>query len=151
LKLQWRLIWTFTCLEYRRLLADFCPECVGAQRYRYRIGAEPPRLGRCDNPALETTTRQHLQCGAALAQATVICLAPDHPALSAQAAIADVINSGIRDFGVYHDHPLPAANVLADVRAPAQGMLSGVGERRVSGIVPADLAAAYRDDRPSNP
>ena len=72
-------------------------------------------------------------------------LAPDHPALSAQAAITDVIDSGIGDFGVYTSHPLPAASVLADVRALAQGILSGIGEREVSGIVPADLAAAYRD------
>jgi len=144
-KLQWRLIWTFACLEHRCLLADFCPECGGAQRYRYRIGVEPPRLGRCDNPALETTTRQHVRCGAALAQATVMHLAPEHPALSAQAAITDVINSGIADFGVYNDHPLLAANALADVRALAQGVLSGIGERDVTGIVPADLAAAYRD------
>ena len=144
-KLHWRLIWTFACLEHCCLLADFCPECGGAQRYRYRVGAEPPRLGRCDNPAPETTTRQHLPCGAALAQATVMRLAPDHPALSAQGAITDVINSGIGDFGVYTDHPLAAASVLADVRALAQGILSGTGEREVSGIVPADLAAAYRD------
>ncbi|HTX53391.1 MAG TPA: TniQ family protein [Candidatus Baltobacteraceae bacterium] len=144
-KLQWRLIWTFACLEHRCLLADFCPECVGAQRYRYRIGAEPPRPGRCDNTALETTTKQHRQCGAALAQATVLRLAPEHPTLSAQAAITDAINSGIGDFGVYTNHTLPAANVLADVRALAQGILSGIGERGVSGIVPVDLAAAYRD------
>jgi len=72
-------------------------------------------------------------------------LAPDHPALSAQAAITDVINTGIGDFGVYTDHPLPAANVLADVRALAQGILSGISERKVRGMVPADLAAAYRN------
>ena len=145
-KLQWRLIWTFACLEHCCLLADFCPDCGGAQRYRYRIGAEPPRLGRCDNPAaLETTARQHLRCGAALAQATVTRLAPEHPALNAQTAITDVIDSGIGDFGVYVRHSLPAASVLADVRALAQGILSGIGEREVSGIVPADLAAAYRD------
>ena len=145
-KLHWRLIWTFACLEHCCLLADFCPDCGGAQRYRYRVGAEPPRLGRCDNPAsLETTARQHLRCGAALTQATVMRLAPDHPALSAQAAITDVIDSGIGDFGVYTSHPLPAASVLADLRALAQGILSGVDEDRVERIVPADLAAAYRD------
>ena len=145
-KLQWRLIWTFACLEHCCLLADFCPDCGGAQRYRYRIGAEPPRLGRCDSPAaLETNARQHLRCGAALAQATVTRLAREHPALNSQTAITDVIDSGIGDFGVYVRHPLPAASVLADVRALAQGILSGIGEREVSGIVPADLAAAYRD------
>ena len=145
-KLHWRLIWTFACLEHCCLLAEFCPDCGGAQRYRYRVGAEPPRLGRCDNPAsLETTARQHLRCGAALTQATVMRLAPDHPALSAQAAITDVIDSGIGDFGVYTSHPLPAASVLADLRALAQGILSGVDEDRVERIVPADLAATYRD------
>jgi hypothetical protein len=72
-------------------------------------------------------------------------LAPEHPALSAQTAITDVINSGIGDFGVYADHPLPAANVLADVRALAQGILSGIGESGVERIVPTDLANAYRD------
>ena len=145
-KLHWRLIWTFACLEHCCLLAEFCPDCGGAQRYRYRVGAEPPRLGRCDNPAsLETTARQHLRCGAALTQATVMRLAPDHPALNAQAAITDVIDSGIGDFGVYTSHPLPAASVLADLRALAQGILSGVDEDRVERIVPADLAATYRD------
>ena len=116
------------------------------QRSRYRAGVEPPRLGRCDNPAsLETTARQHLRCGAALTEATVMRLAPDHPALSAQTAITDIIDSGIGDFGVYTDHPLPAANVPADVRALAQGILSGIDEDRAERIVPADLAAAYGD------
>ena len=148
-KLQWRLIWTFACLEHRCVLADFCPECGGAQRYRYRIGAQPPRLGRCDNPARDTTTRQLVRCGAVLAEATAVPLAPEHPSLSAQAAIIDVIDSGIGDFGVYNDHPLPAANVLADLRALAQGVLSGVDMNRVEQIVPTDLATAYRDALPA--
>ena len=127
---------------------DLGAELAGEDHVVAAVGQHPspPRLGRCDSPAaLETTARQHLRCGAALAQATVTRLAPEHPALNAQTAITDVIDSGIGDFGVYVRHPLPAASVLADLRALAQGILSGIGEREVSGIVPADLAAAYRD------
>jgi DNA-binding Xre family transcriptional regulator len=144
-QLQWRLIWTFACLEHRCLLADFCPQCGGAQRYRYRVGAEPPRLGRCDNPVPETTTGQHRRCGARLECATVTQLAPEHPVLNAQTVITDVIDNGRGGFGVYTDHPMPAANILADVHALALGILSGTNEDEVSGIAPADLAAAYRD------
>jgi hypothetical protein len=144
-KLQWRLIWTFACLHHSCLLADYCPECGYAQRYRWRVGPDAPHPGHCDNPVPGTTGSHRPRCDADLGQTTVAHFASEHPVLHAQATTANVIASGVGDFGIYTDHPYDASQVLADIRTLGQGILSSTGVRRLDGIVPADLAAQYRN------
>jgi hypothetical protein len=144
-KLDWRLIWTFACLQHCCLLADCCPKCGCAQRYRYRVGPDAPHPGHCDNPVHGMTGTHRPRCDADLGQATVAHFASDHPALRAQATITNIIERGFGDFGLYSEHPYDAPQVLADIRVLGRGILSGVGAQGVEVAVPADLAAQYRD------
>ncbi|MUL78966.1 TniQ family protein [Mycolicibacterium sp. CBMA 226] len=141
--LRWRLVWTFACTRHHCLLADHCPRCGDAQRYRYRVGPDAPHPGQCANPALGTVGSRRPRCDADLGEAPVLQLPVDHPALAAQATIDALIDGGAGAFGVYAEHPLPAMAILADIRALGAGLLRAANAADLDRIVPGDLADHY--------
>ncbi|WP_171055137.1 TniQ family protein [Mycobacterium sp. DBP42] len=142
-QLNWRLIWTFACLQHRCLLADRCPCCGAAQRYRYRIGDEHPCPGQCANSADGGGIGRTPRCAADLAQAHVLDLPVHHPVLLAQSAINDLLDRDTVSFGIYAQHPQPVSAVLADLRALGGGILAATPPHHLGGIVSPDLAEHY--------
>lgn len=84
-QLAWRLAWSFACLEHHCLLADTCPQCGRAQRYRGLAGHIVPMPGHCANPATNGG-RARARCNADLTNA-VAHFRDDHPVLTAQRVV----------------------------------------------------------------
>ncbi len=141
-QLRWRLGWAFACTTHHCLLADACPKCLAVQRLRPHISEAIPRPGRCAHPDVRSTGRAPERCGANLTAASVPMLGADHPAIRAQEAIEAIIDAKTAEFGIYHRHPQPRANVLADIRAIAGRVLAYAGPSDLPLIIPADLLEA---------
>jgi hypothetical protein len=143
-RLFWRLGWAFACEEHQCLLVDECPSCGQRQRER-RFPAELiPIPGHCALPAAGATGRAPQRCGADLAAAPTVRFPEDHPALSAQRTIREVIDTDAAAFGIYRDRSTPSADVLADVRAVAGRILGYATDDDLHRILPADLHHAHR-------
>lgn len=143
-QLAWRLGWAFACTQHRCLLADVCPTCHGAQRHRTHITTAIPRPGYCANPAIGQTGSAPARCGTKLADTSVARFDDDHPLLTAQRTVYDVIERGVGDFGVYRTVPQPRRTVLADIRAIAGRILAYAAPEELAQTVPADLLTLYR-------
>ena len=143
-QLAWRLGWTFACTHHRCLLADVCPTCHGAQRHRTHITNAIPRPGYCNNPIPGQTGSAPARCGTKLADTSVPRFDDDHPLLTAQRMVYDVIERGVDDFGVYRTAPQPRRAILADIRAVAGRILAYAAPEELAQAVPADLLTAYR-------
>ncbi|MFE5284843.1 TniQ family protein [Nocardia sp. NPDC056611] len=148
-QLNWRLGWSFACLQHRCLLADVCPHCVNYQRYRAFSGHTVPTPGRC---ASATPGGPHLtRCGADLSTTPVTMLVPDHPVLVAQGLIDAIIRCGASDFGLYAGNPQPTATVLADMREIGSRVLRDARDRELATVADPALLAAYRNSQEFRP
>jgi hypothetical protein len=141
-QLAWRLGWSFACLHHGRLLADACPQCGRMQRRQPHPQLQVPRPGSCACPAAHATGAIPPRCGADLAAARTLALAPGHPVLTAQQFINDIITTGQAATGIYASRPQPAHAALADVRALAATIL-GTSPDSLAAVLPADIAAGY--------
>ncbi len=141
-QLAWRLGWSFACLHHARLLADACPQCGRMQRRQPHPQLQVPRPGSCACPAPHATGVIAPRCGADLAAARTLALAPGHPVLAAQQFITDIITTGHATAGIYASSPQPAHAALADVRALAATILS-TPPGSLAAVLPADIAAEY--------
>ena len=142
-QLWWRLGWAFACLQHHQLLADTCPACHQPQRQRFAPVHVIPRPGHCMRPLTERQGIAEQRCGGDLTRAGVLSLPVNHPALTTQRLLLEIINSGRTARGIYADDPQPAHRVLADARALANRVLSYATTEELSGVVPADLLSAY--------
>jgi len=140
--LSWRLGWSFACPRHRRLLADDCPECGRVPRYRPHPVHVVPQPGYCAGPRPGGSGLATQRCGAELSRAPTLALPADHPALTAQRQLLNVIESGTAAFGVYRHQPQPASAALSDIRALANRTLTYATTRELASIVPADILAA---------
>jgi len=148
--LHWRLIWSFACLQHRCLLAERCPRCGRRQRAHPPINAAPPRPAHCAHPRPSATGRNRHRCDADLADTPVTALAADHPALLAQQTLDELLSTDTGRFRLYGDHPTPVGNILADIRILGRGILSATAGQHLEDLLPADLAALYRQQRQRN-
>ena len=142
-QLAWRLGWSFACLIHSRLLADACPECGRMQRRQPHPLTQVPHPGTCASPEPDATGVVPPRCGADLAAARTLALAPGHPVLAAQQFIDDIIITGHAAAGIYAPSPQPAHAALADVRALAATILHAPPRGSLAAVLPADIAAEY--------
>ncbi|MFI0915365.1 TniQ family protein [Streptomyces abikoensis] len=142
-QLSWRLGWAFACVRHQRLLADCCPTCCRIPRHRPYSGRSIPQPGLCGNAPIRPGDSPTRGCGFNLALTETLRLPPDHPALHAQHAIEQLIAGTSTPIGLYEHVPLPAADVLRDLRALAQRMLTPALRPALNNWVPPDLLAAY--------
>ncbi len=147
--LQWRLMWSFACLEHRCLLAEHCPRCGRRQRAPQLLNAAPPRPVHCAHPSPTAAGRNGPRCDADLAETPVTMLEADHPTLLAQQVLVELLAADSGRFGLYAEHPTPVRDVLADIRILGRGILSATAGRHLDGLLPAELAAQYRHQRQS--
>ncbi|QIS06948.1 LysR family transcriptional regulator [Nocardia brasiliensis] len=144
-QLTWRLGWSFACLHHACLLADECPGCGKRQRLRPFSGEVVPRPGSCANPGDGVSGLSPTRCGADLTTAEVARFPADHPVLTAQQNIYDIIDSSTTEFGIYTTNPQPAITALADIRAVAGRILAYATAEDLSRILSSDLLAAHRN------
>jgi hypothetical protein len=144
-QLFWRLGWAFTCEQHRCLLVDECPSCGQRQRERPFPAELIPMPGHCGLPAAGASGRASQRCDADLAAAPTVRFPEDHPALSAQQTIREVIDTDAAVFGIYRDRPTRSADVLADVRAVAGRILGYATDDDLHRILPTDLYRAHRE------
>lgn len=147
--LQWRLMWSFACLQHRCLLAEHCPRCGRRQHAPQPLHAAPPRPAHCARPSRTATGRNRPRCDADLADTPVTTLAVDHPALVAQQVLVDLLAADTGRFGLYASNPTPVPDVLADIRILGRGILSATAGRHLDDLLPAEFAAQYRHQRQS--
>ncbi|WP_298795691.1 TniQ family protein [uncultured Pseudonocardia sp.] len=145
--LGWRLGWSFACLRHRCLLADCCPGCGRVPR-RGQLWLDVPRAARCsEHPGPQRVGRALVRCHHDLTTTPVLALPAEHPALHAQHLIDAAIGQRSAGFGVYTDAPVPAANMLADLRILAGRVLKYLPPDELDDVVPTDLLHAYRAAR----
>lgn len=142
-QLSWRLGWAFACTRHHRLLADCCPACRRIPRHRPHSSRSIPQPGLCGNPAILPGSPPTRGCGFNLAQTETLSLSPDHPALHTQHTIEELITGTTTPISLYEHFPLPAANILRDLRALAQRMLAPMLRPALNNWAPSDLLAAY--------
>jgi hypothetical protein len=147
--LQWRLMWSFACLQHRCLLAERCPRCGRRQRAPQPLNAAPPRPVHCAHPSPTAAGRNGPRCDADLAETPVTTLGADHPTLLAQQVLVELLAADSGRFGLYAQHPTPVRDVLADIRILGRGILSATAGCHLDGLLPAELAAQYRHQRQS--
>jgi hypothetical protein len=140
--LEWRLGWSFACVRHGCLLADACPQCGRMQRIRRSRSDRTQDPGHCGYPAVGGTAS--IRCGADLRDAPLTQLSADHPALSAQRIILDVIEAGQASFGVYANIPAASVHALADVRAIAGRAIAPANAEQLCQRLPPDLIGTYR-------
>ena len=145
--LQWRLMWSFACLQHQCLLAEHCPRCGRRQRAPQPVNATPPRPVHCAHPSPTAAGRKRPRCDADLADTPVTMLAADHPTLLAQQMLVELLTADSGRFGLYAQHPMPVRDVLADIRILGRGILSATAGRHLDDLLPAELAAQYRHQR----
>lgn len=135
--LWWRLRWAFACPTHACLLAQACHVCGGEQRARALPTEQVPTPGCCMRPAPDAIGRLSRRCGAHLSTAAAHRLPRDHPALTAQQAIRDVVAAGSTAAGIYGQSPVSAAQYMKD--------LAAVGMRALRYGSREDLHAALSD------
>jgi hypothetical protein len=137
-RLWWRLRWAFACPTHSCLLLDACPTCQRLQRI------EPLPKDLVPNPALCTRRnssaggRNPQRCPTRLADTAVLDLGADHPALTHQHTILNVLRIGTAAAGIYSDSPAPAVQFLRD--------LTAVGHRALRYATHSDLRDRIPDD-----
>jgi TniQ len=140
----WRLKWAFACPQHLCLLADTCPACRGVQRHRDLPADLIPTPGRCARKASAARGRNLDRCGARLAEASVVQLAADHPAIRAQQVMLDASITEIVSYGIYAQEPIRAEAFLNDVRAVGRRVLAYANTDNLPGYLPADLISLVR-------
>ncbi|MCX5377175.1 TniQ family protein [Streptomyces sp. NBC_00091] len=142
-QLAWRLGWSYACVFHSRLLADCCPDCGRIQRQRPRSGRVIPLPAICGNPPAARGGHRTSGCGFDLTQTRTLRLPVGHPALTAQARLLDVIETGTAAFGPYAISPQSSQAALADVRAIGGRVLADLPALDIRNLVPADIAEEH--------
>ncbi len=137
--LWWRLRWAFACERHQCLLQDLCPDCRRAQRTDAPPSGLVPRLGQCTRTAPNADGRSAARCGGELCSADSLVLDYGHPALRAQAAIRQALETGTAAFGVYGQSPVTLAELIADFAAIGGRVLAYASPTELSALLPADI------------
>ncbi|MER8028800.1 TniQ family protein [Streptomyces bauhiniae] len=140
-KLEWRLPWSFACLEHHCLLIDHCPECGRQPRLRWGKLVRPVP-GRClaTAPQADRTERKTRACFGRLADATINRLESGSAVLAAQRTVADVI-AEIEETHATSPVALPGPlQALGDLHDSAQAAITALQlvpetPQRVTGIL----------------
>lgn len=140
--LWWQLRWAFACPVHECLLADTCALCGLRQRTHPPPRHRAPILGRCTAPTPGATRGHATTCGADLTQQRNDPLPIDHPALSAQQHILDVLAAGSAATGIYAHQPLGVPDFLRELTVLGQRALR-TDRSQVLGRLPADLHPAF--------
>jgi hypothetical protein len=114
-QLEWRLPWITVCRRHQCLLVDECPKCGQFQwvsPYWFDRTMHPiPDRCRRPIPGIGEGTR----CAALLAEAEVDMLPDDHPALTAQQTLCQLVTQKSIDLGFYRTAPVTPNQLLTDV------------------------------------
>lgn len=141
--LSWRLGWSFACLRHHRILADCCPRCERVPRQRPRSLRSVPDPLRCGNTPFRPGGAITGGCGFDLSGAEPLHLSDDHPAITAQRLLRDVIKKDTADFGAYALTPQSSSSALTDIRIISGRVLSVLPGEDLARWAPADLADAH--------
>ncbi|MFE1728768.1 TniQ family protein [Streptomyces bacillaris] len=141
--LSWRLGWSFACLRHHRMLADCCPRCGRVPRRRPRSLRSVPDPLRCGNTPFRRDGAITSGCGFDLAAAEPLRLSTDHPAITAQRLLINVIEKDTADFGAYVLAPQSASSALTDIRVISGRLLSLLPEDDLARWASVDLANAH--------
>ncbi|WP_405392441.1 TniQ family protein [Streptomyces sp. NBC_01102] len=144
-RLDWRLGWSFACLDHRVLLVDACPRCSRMPRHFPATTRHPLAPGRCHRPS--ENDAPPTRCGQPFEEVPALTLATGGPVVAAQEIIEKTIASGQADFGVYQDHPQPSLAPFGDLRALACILLRRVPDR-LTDFVPPEILALHRQPLP---
>jgi len=144
-QLAWRLSWSFCCLRHGLLLVDGCPGCGQTPRAASQRSTGVPNPGHCSGP--EPTIRHHAKirtgiCGFPLATADAVAVAATDSFMMAQRYVNDLL-AGTDPMPIVHGITTPAAEVLADIKAVAAGMLTVIDEHDLTEL-PASILAQWR-------
>ncbi|MGW1196542.1 TniQ family protein [Streptomyces sp. NPDC002536] len=143
-QLFWRLGWAFACTRHRRLLADDCPDCGRFPRHRPHSGQSVPRPGFCGHAPRQPGAPYTRGCGHRLANTSSLQLTEKHPALQAQKQLKEIIeNPTVITSGAYTHRPQTTRQVLLDIRAVAQRVLTNLPDEYLPELLPDDLITAY--------
>ncbi|MGC9501220.1 TniQ family protein [Streptomyces sp. WG7] len=144
-RLNWRLGWSFACLDHRLLLVDACPRCSRMPRHFPTTTRHPLPLGRCHNPSEHDAPPA--RCGQPFEEVSALTLTAQGPVIAAQKLIEKAISSGQADFGVYQDHPQRSIALFGDLRALACILLRRVPDR-LADFVPPEILALHQQPLP---
>ncbi len=144
--LGWRLRWAFACERHQCLLQDLCPDCRRAQRTEPAPSGLVPRPGRCTRRMPHANGRSAARCGGQLSSADSLVLDHEHPALRAQAAIRQALETGTGDFGVYGQSPVTFAELIADFAAIGGRVLAYASPTELGALLPADIVGNHIQD-----
>lgn len=137
--LWWRLRWAFACERHQCLLQDLCPDCRRAQRTEPAPSGLVPRLGRCTRRMTNADGRSAARCGGELCSPDSLVLDYAHPALRAQAAMRQALETGTAAFGVYGQSPVTLAELIADFAAIGGRVLAYASPTELKALLPADI------------
>ena len=141
--LWWRLRWAFACERHRCLLQDLCPDCQRTQRTEPAPSGLVPRPGRCTRRMPNANGRSAARCGGELSSADSLVLDLEHPALRAQSAILQSLETGTADFGVYGQSPVTFAELIADFAAVGGRVLAYASPTELNEVLPADIVGNH--------
>ncbi|WP_255506077.1 TniQ family protein [Mycolicibacterium sp. 018/SC-01/001] len=137
----WWLRWGFACVDHACLLVSDCPACGRNQRVRPHPREVIPNPSLCtrSEPAGGRTPKR---CRQRLAEAPVVFLGENHPAIAVQRDILSVLASGSISRGVYAGNPLSVEAFFRDLAALGQRLLRYAEPTDLRALLPADLWAA---------
>lgn len=141
--LRWRLRWGFACERHRCLLQDLCPDCRRTQRTEPPPSGLVPKLGHCTRKLFGANGRSAARCDGELSSADSLVLDYAHPALQAQAAIDQALETGSADFGVYRQSPVSFADLIADFAALGGRVLAYASTTDLKALLPADIVGNH--------
>lgn len=137
-RLWWRLRWAFACPTHSCLLVDACPTCQRLQRIEPLPKDLVPDPALCTRRSSSASGRNPQRCPTRLADTAVLDLGADHPALTHQHMILNVLRNGTSAAGIYSDSPVPTVQFLRD--------LTAVGHRALRYATQSDLRDRIPDD-----
>jgi TniQ/Bacterial regulatory helix-turn-helix protein, lysR family len=131
--LRWRLSWSFCCLRHRVLLVDHCPGCGRTPRTTRPRMLRVPEPGRCSAPSRPsdgTVGALADRCGVELAQDSAVPADMPGGFLDAQAFVNGLLDRTDKVAAVraVDGTMLPTAEVFADLKAVAAGVLNFLAE-----------------------
>jgi len=134
----WWLRWGFACVDHACLLVSDCPACGRNQRVRPHPREAIPNPSLCtrSEPAGGRTPKR---CGQWLAEAPVVVLGENHPAIAVQRDILSVLASGSISSGVYARNPSSVEAFFRDLAALGQRLLRYAELADLRDRLPADL------------
>lgn len=142
-RLWWRLRWAFACPTHSCLLVDACPRCQRLQRIEPLPRDIVPDPALCTRRNSSAGGRNPQRCPTRLADTAVIDLGADHPALTHQHAILNVLRIGTATVGIYSKSPVSTVQFLRD--------LAAVGDRALRYASQSDLRDRIPDGLGSGP